>query len=95
MLKFLISTLFTAILLPFYLFWGRIRSEAQIDKMQAAAFNSPGVEAPVPPAVMAAGLGVLGSHLAMGRALGLRGWQSLLSLLLGSTIGIFIFLRIH
>ncbi len=51
--------------------------------MQDAAFDTPGMEPPVPPAVLMAALSVVAGHFAMGRLLRMRRWQSMLSLVLG------------
>jgi hypothetical protein len=73
-MKFLLSVGLTGAAAPFLLRWGRNQAEEQIDKMQAAVFNSPGAEAPIPTAVV-------------GSLLGLSGWQKALSLLLGGAAG--------
>lgn len=94
MLKFIVSTLYTALLLPVFLRWGRQQAEAQIDKMQESVFNTPGAEAPLPPLVLIGGIGLISSHFFLGRrGLGLKGWQILLSLGLGLLIGVSIFLN--
>jgi hypothetical protein len=92
MLKLMISMLYLSLLLPAYLAWGRRQAEGQIDKMQAAAFDSPGVEAPVPLQVILTGAGLFGGHFVLARLLGLRGWQAWLSLLIGSGAGIIVYL---
>ena len=84
MANFILSTLYTALLLPFFLRWGRQQAEAQIDKMQESVFNTPGAEAPVPPLVLVGGLGLIASHFFFARRfLRLKGWQAFLSWLLG------------
>lgn len=88
-MKFLLSTLFTGGILPFFLMWGKGQADAQIDKMQEAAFNTPGMESPVPPQVMVAGIGLLVSHFVFGQLLlRLKNWQVMSSLLLGSMSGV-------
>jgi len=92
-LKFILNTLYTALLLPLYLKWSRQQIESQIDKMQEAVFNTPGVEAPVPAPVLLGGIALIGGHLWLGqRGLRLRGWQTMSSLVLGSLIGTGLFL---
>lgn len=92
-LKFILSTLCTALLLPLYLHWSRQQIENQIDKMQEAVFNTPGVEAPVPPPVLLGGIALIGSHVWIGqRGLSLRSWQTAGSLIFGSLIGAALFL---
>jgi hypothetical protein len=92
MLRWIVSTICLALLLPAYLAWGRRQAEGQIDKMQAAVFNTPGVEAPLPLPVILAGAGLFGGHFVLARRLGLRGWQAWLSLLLGSGAGVIFYL---
>lgn len=95
MLKFILSTLATATALPALLFWARGRAEGQIDKMQDAVFNTPGAESPVTPDVALAGAGFVSAHFVLGqKVLGLRGWQTILSLLLGIGIGIGLFFQL-
>ena len=59
MLRLLFTFAYPLFLTPLYLDWSRRQTEDQIDKMQAAAFNTPGMEAPVPPLVIVAGIGLL------------------------------------
>ncbi|MCB0116137.1 MAG: hypothetical protein R2873_07460 [Caldilineaceae bacterium] len=94
MFNFLTSTLATAAALQVFLPWARGRAEGQIDKMQDAVFNTPGAESPVTPDVAVAGVGFLGVHFVLGqKVLGLRGWQAVLSLLLGLGVGVGLFLQ--
>ena len=93
MLSFILSALYTALFLPFYLRWSRQQAEAQIDKMQESVFNTPGAATPLPPAVIVGGVALVGSHFLFGRAvLGLKGWQALLSWLFGLVAGLVIFI---
>ena len=88
MLRFLSSTLYLAILLPFYLQWSGKQVEGQIDKMQEAAFNTPGAEAPITPAVVVGGITLVTSHIVIARrVLGLSNFAAFLSLLLGGALG--------
>ena len=83
------SSFLLAALTPALFLWARRQSEEQIDKMQEAAFNTPGAEAPIPATVPAAAAGLLAGHFVVGRAVfGLRIWQSVLSLLLGLAAGV-------
>lgn len=92
MLRFLISTFCTALLTPLYLRWGRQQTELQIDQMQQSVFNTPGVGAPVPPVVLLGGGAFLGAHFLMGtRFLHLKSWQTWLTLLLGTGLGLILF----
>lgn len=83
MFRLLLSTIYNAVSWSQFLNWAWNQTENQIDKMQDAAFETPGMEAPVPPSVLMAAAGVIGSHLTVSRILRLRPWQSLLSLALG------------
>jgi hypothetical protein len=83
MFAFLGSLLYSTLVTPAYLEWAQRQTDTQIDKMQAAVFNTPGAEAPLPPAVIATGVGLLWGHWMLGRMLGLRSGPVLLSLLLG------------
>ncbi|MBX3001066.1 MAG: hypothetical protein KF893_21265 [Caldilineaceae bacterium] len=92
MLNFLLSILFSAVSLSFFLGWARQRAEGQLDKMQDAVFNTPGVEAPVPPDVVLGGVGLTVIHFVFGqKVLGLRGWQTFLSFGLGIVAGVAIY----
>lgn len=92
MLKFLLSTVLLASSLPLYLNWGRNYAEEQLNKMQEAAFSTPGAEAPVTPPMVVGGAVLVGSHFIWSRILGLRGWQAGASLIVGSMMGIGLFL---
>lgn len=88
MLKFLLSTLYLAALLPMYLVWSREQVEYQLDRMQEAVFNSPGAESPITPSVVVGGITLLTSHMVIAR----RGLQlsltaSLMSMLVGGAVG--------
>jgi hypothetical protein len=86
--RFLVHTLLTAAATYFFAAWAKAQSDRQIAKMQDAVFNTPGAEAPVPPAVAAAGFALIGSlWLAGRRLLRLRVWQALIGLLAGAVGG--------
>lgn len=87
MFRFLVSVIVNTAAWFAFLDWGRLQAEAQIDQMQKAAFDTPGTEAPVPPAVVMAGAGVLLGQLLLTRILGLGAWARWLSLLLGGAAG--------
>ncbi len=89
MIRFLASAAVIAIGVERFARWANRRAEGQLDKMQEAAFSSPGAEAPVPADVIVGALGLLLGHLALGKLLGLPGWQSWVSLMLGSAAGLF------
>jgi UDP-N-acetylmuramyl pentapeptide phosphotransferase/UDP-N-acetylglucosamine-1-phosphate transferase len=96
MFRFLISTLCTALLTPFYLQWGRQQAEAQIDQMQQEAFNTPGMGAPVPPIVLLGGSAFIGGHFLVGKQLlQLKSWQAWFTLLLGMGLGVLLFWQQH
>jgi hypothetical protein len=93
MIHLLLHTVITALTTTAFLGWGRSQGEAQLDKMQQKVHFTPGAEAPLPPAVALAGAALLSGQLLAGRALRLRGWQTLLSLLLGALAGVVLFLN--
>jgi len=86
-MKFLLSVGLTGAAVPFLLRWGRNEAEGQIDKMQAAVFNSPGTEAPIPTVVVMAGAGLVAGHWLVGSLLRLPGWQKALALVIGGAVG--------
>ena len=93
MSKFILSTLYTALLLPIYLRWSRQQTEHQIDKMQEAVFNTPGAETIVTAPVVLGGVLLIGFHfLVARRALNLKTWQSVLSLFVSIVAGLGIFM---
>ncbi len=94
MLKFTLSTLFTTALLPLFLSWSRAQTEGQIDKMQEASFNTPGMESPITPPMLAGGVGLMVGHFVVGGWLGQKGWQSFLSLLVGMGAGTALFFQL-
>lgn len=90
-IRFLLSLAYPILITPVYLDWSRRQAEQQIDKMQEAVFNTPGAEAPLPPAVIVAGLGVTAGYGLWSKLLGMgRGW-GLLALILGMPVGVAIF----
>ena len=93
MFRFLLNTFVTALTVPFYLKWSRDQAEGQIDKMQQAVHGTPGAESPVTPAVLLGGAGLLAGHWLISRLLGLRFWQTFLSLLvaIGAGFGFYFF----
>ncbi len=93
MLSFLASTLITALGVAAFLDWSGRQAERQIDRMQEAAFNTPGAEAPLPPQVMLGGLAIALVHFVAARLLGVhRGW-AFFSLLIGGALGGLLFWR--
>jgi len=91
-LRMMLSVTLSAVAVPFYLRWVADQAERQVDKMQKAVHFTPGAESPITPEVIA-GAGGLGiSHFAIGRLLGLRWWQAVLSLTAGAAIGTAVFL---
>ena len=93
-MRFLASTLLASGVFALFLRWARSQSEGQIDKMQEAVFNSPGVEAPVPPRVFVAAFGLLVVLWFINRnVLRLTRRQTLISLLTSGAGGVFALLR--
>lgn len=85
MVKFLLSTLLTTLLLPFFVRWGVDQTDKQLDKMQEDAFDTPGADSPITPPVVLGTLGMIVGHFVAGRGLfGLRFWQSIFSLFFGA-----------
>jgi hypothetical protein len=91
MMRFLICLAYPALLLPLYLAWSQSQAEGQIDRMQQAVFNSPGMEAPVPPVVMIGGVGLLVGYGLLAQLLRLPGWLRLVAFGLGLPVGVAIF----
>jgi hypothetical protein len=87
MFRLLLSAIYNTATWFQFLNWAWNQTEGQIDKMQDAAFNTPGAESPVPPSILMAAAGVLAGHFTLSRILRLRRWQSLLSLFLGVAAG--------
>jgi hypothetical protein len=93
MLKFLIGILYLTSSMPLYLGWARRRTDRQIDKMQEAAFNTPGAEAPITPDVLIGGLALLCGHFIFGqKVLKMPVWQTFFSFIFGAVAGVTIFL---
>ena len=93
MFRFIIHTLYLLMLLPVFLKWASQQAEQQIDKMQEAAFNTPGAESPVPPMVMLGGVALLASHFFVGSILQQRWWQSVLALFASLFFAIVLFVK--
>ena len=93
MLRLLATFLYPTLLIPLYLDWSRRQTEAQIDKMQRAVFNSPGTEAPVPPTVIVGGVGLLLGYGLLTSLIGARGWLRVAGLVLGAPVGVAIFMQ--
>jgi hypothetical protein len=77
--------------IPLYLDWSRRQAESQIDKMQQAVFNSPGMEAPVPPPVLVMGAFLMVGYWLLTRICNVRGWARALALLLSAPVGVAIY----
>lgn len=92
MIKFLLSTLSTAALLPFFIHWGVGQTNKQLDKMQEDAFDTPGADSPITPPMVLGALGVIVGHFVAGGGLfGLRFWQSIASLIFGTAGAVALF----
>ncbi len=92
MLRFLFGALYPAFVLPPFLRWGRSQVEGQIDKMQQAVFNTPGAEAPVPPAAIVGGAGLAVGYFLYARLLRLGFVRAAAALLLGGAAGVALYL---
>lgn len=87
MFSFLATTLITALGIAVFLDWSGRQAERQIDRMQEAAFNTPGAEAPIPPQVMLGGLTIVLVHFVAAWLLGMRRGRACFSLLIGGALG--------
>lgn len=93
MLRIFFAFAYPILLVPLYLEWSRKETEGQIDKMQAAVFNTPGAEAPVPPTVMAGGALLFIGYWLVARIAHVPGWMRLLGGLVGVPVGVGIFMQ--
>lgn len=93
MFRWLFAFAYPIFVTPLYLEWSRRQTEDQIDKMQAAAFNTPGMAAPVPPPVIVGGVLLLAGYWLLTRLLGAQGWMRALAVLLGVPAGVTIFVQ--
>ncbi len=91
MLRLFVALAYPIFLIPLYLDWSRRQAENQIDKMQRSVFNSPGMEAPVPPPVVVGGALLLVGYWAVTRLFGVQGWPRAVGVLLGVPVGVAIF----
>lgn len=89
LIRFLFGTTIATVVTYFYAAWARSEGEAQLGKMQLSAYNSPGAESPLPPAVTAAGFSVLGAlWWALRTILRMPGWQIATAIVLGAAAGV-------
>ncbi len=94
-MRFLTSIALTAVIMVSFLRWAREQSERQIGKMQDAVFNSPGAESPVPPGVIATGIGLLvGQWIVVRKVFRLKTWQTVVSLMVGGLLAAGALLRL-
>jgi hypothetical protein len=93
MLRLLIALAYPVYLVPLYLAWSRRQAEDQIDKMQRAAFNTPGMEAPVPPPVLVGGAALIIGYWIVTMLFGIRGWMRALGMILGVPLGVAIYIQ--
>jgi hypothetical protein len=88
MFKFIAGVLYTTCLIPLYLQWSQTQVEEQINRMQEAVFNSPGMESPITPSIVVGGITLLTSHMVIARrVLQLSQFQAFSSMLLGGALG--------
>jgi hypothetical protein len=94
MIRFLVSTTLYAGIAALYLRWGGDQVRRQMTRMQDAAFNTPGTEAPIPPTVFLSGILVFsGQTWFASKVLKLGRVKTVLSLLIGSGVGLMIIRR--
>jgi hypothetical protein len=91
MLRLFVTLAYPILLIPLYLDWSRRQAENQIDKMQRSVFNSPGMEAPVPPPVIVGGALLLAGYWLVTKLLGVQGWLQAIGIVLGAPVGVAIF----
>ena len=91
MFRLLAVLTYPIFVIPLYLDWSRRQAEGQIDKMQRSVFNSPGMEAPVPPPVLVVGALLMVGYWLLTRICGVRGWARALALLLSAPVGVAIY----
>lgn len=69
--------------------WAQSQTDVQINKMQLSAYNTPGSEAPIPPAVLTAGMSTLSALWFVQRKLLRQSWGgATLSVLMGVALGL-------
>lgn len=77
-----------ALTLPIYLSWAYNQAEQQIDRMQAEAFNTPGVQGPINSPIALLGLALFAIYMIVCRLLGLRRGQAAIAIVAGTSAGI-------
>ena len=86
-MRFIVHFLLSAAAAYWFARWAKDQSDQQIRKMQTAVFNTPGAEAPVPPAVAGAAMSLLGALWTVGRRLLRLGRGATLFGLVGGAAG--------
>ena len=68
--------------------WAQSQTDVQLNKMQLSAYNTPGSEAPIPPAVLTAGMSTLSALWFVQRKLLRQSWGgATLAVLMGAALG--------
>lgn len=92
-MRFLASTLYISILLPFLLGWAKNETDHRMKKMQDAAYDTPGAESPLPPQVIIGSMGLIGGHFLFSSGImKLKKRFTFLTLIVGGLIGVAMFL---
>lgn len=69
--------------------WAQSQTDGQINKMQLSAYNTPGAEAPIPPAVLAAGMSTLSTLWFVQRKILRQSWGGAgLGVVMGALMGL-------
>lgn len=89
-MRFLFNALLTGLFFPLFLRWSLEQADAQLKKMQDAAYDTPGAGSPLPPQVLLGAAGLIGAHFLLGSGILKQKLRvSLLALIVGAAVGAF------
>jgi len=84
---FLLSLICNAVMSVLFLGWAKRETDAQIGKMQDAAFDTPGAQSPLPPPVLVSGVALAAGQMGLAKGVWrLSSSQAVISVLLGGAI---------